>query len=438
MTRTGSFLAILACSSMCAANVDFAHDVVPILRQHCAECHTGEEAEGGFSFNTERLLQESGYVEPGDAELSRLVELIQSTDPEDQMPPAENDRLSKSEIKTLTNWVQEGAVWEPGFRFGNAMWEPPLLPRDVDLPKAAYFGEHPIDRLLRNYGAEYDLRLPESASDAVFLRRASMDLIGLLPSAEDQQAFRDSRAPVARTEFIDQLLARDHDYAEHWMSFWNDLLRNDYAGTGFIDGGRKQITGWLYTALLENKPYNEFVSELIAPTADSEGFINGIKWRGDVNASQVTEIQFAQNIGQVFLGINMKCASCHDSFIDRWTLDESYGLAAVYSQRELEIHRCDKPTGRIAKAAWIFPELGAVAADADQPERLKQLATLMTDPRNGRVNRTIVNRLWHRLMGHGIVHPWMRCTPNRGTPICSIISRTNWLLTNMISRTCCG
>jgi hypothetical protein len=69
------------------------------------------------------------------------------------------------------------------------------------------------------------------------------------------------------------------------------------------------------------------------------------------------------------------------------------------------MHRCDKPTGETAQAAWIFPELGQIDAAAPQPQRLKQLAALMTHPENGRFTRTIVNRLWHRLMGRGIVHP---------------------------------
>ncbi len=146
--------------------------------------------------------------------------------------------------------------------------------------------------------------------------------------------------------------------------------------------------------------------ELIAPPSDeSRGFIDGIKWRGDVSAGQTVEIQFAQSVSQSFLGINMKCASCHDSFIDRWKLSEAYGLAAIYSTRQLEISRCDKPIGEQAVASWLFPEIGQVDAKAAQPERLKQLAALMTHPQNGRTTRTIVNRLWQRMMGRGIVHP---------------------------------
>ena len=88
--------------------------------------------------------------------------------------------------------------------------------------------------------------------------------------------------------------------------------------------------------------------------------ITGDFSRFQVNASQSLEIQFSQNVSQVFLGINMKCASCHDSFIDRWTLSESYNLAAIYSNTPLELNRCDKPTGKMATPKWIFPELGDV------------------------------------------------------------------------------
>ncbi|MBM3966284.1 MAG: DUF1553 domain-containing protein, partial [Planctomycetes bacterium] len=233
-----------------------------------------------------------------------------------------------------------------------------------------------------------------------------LDLIGLLPTPEQTNEFVNEASPDKRDRLIRVLLARDTEYTEHWLTFWNDLLRNDYSGTGFITGGRTQISKWLYDALIENKPYDAMARELIAPpSGESAGFANGIRWRGEVSAGQTVEIQFAQSLGQAFLGINLKCASCHDSFIDRWTLKDAYGLAAVYSNTPLKIHRCDKPTGQTAKAGWLFPELGDINPDAPQPERLQQLAGLMTHPQNGRFARTIVNRLWHRMMGYGIVHP---------------------------------
>jgi hypothetical protein len=124
-----------------------------------------------------------------------------------------------------------------------------------------------------------------------------------------------------------------------------------------------------------------------------------------VSAGQSLPIQFSQNISQSFLGINMKCASCHDSFVDRWTLAEAYGLAAIYSEEPMELYRCDKPTGAMAEASWLFPEIGQVDPTASKQERLEQLAELFVHPENGRVPRTLINRLWGQLMGRGIVHP---------------------------------
>src|ERR1041384_6560179 len=126
------------------------------------------------------------------------------------------------------------------------------------------------------------------------------------------------------------------------------MLRNDYRGTGYIDGGRKQISSWLFSALAKNLPYDQFVSQLVNPTAENEGLVGGIVWRGVVNASQTPQMQTAQNISQVFMGVNLKCASCHDSFINDWTLADAYGLASIYSDTPLEMVLCDKPTGQKA------------------------------------------------------------------------------------------
>lgn len=386
--------------------LDFAHDVLPILKKHCAECHTDGEYKGSFSLDTREAILEGENVVVGKPAESYLIERVKESDPELRMPPAEHDPLSKKEVAVLERWVDAGLPWEAGFSFKSSLYEPPLALRPVELPPARAGREHPVDRLIDAYLAEYEHTPPESISDPQFMRRVSLDLVGLPPDAEKIKAFNADPDPNKRERLIDDLLADEHAYAQHWLVFWNDLLRNNYKGTGYIDGGRKQISQWLYQALVDNKPYNQFVHELISPQPESEGFIKGIKWRGDVNASQKREIQFAQNVGQVFLGINLKCASCHDSFIDNWTLEQTYALASIYSQEKLEIHRCDKPLGKYSEPAFLlFPELGTVEATASQPDRLRQLADLLTSEQNGRLSRTIVNRLWHRLMGRGIVHP---------------------------------
>lgn len=401
-------ISFASAASGAPAKVDFSHQIVPILREHCGECHTGDKKKGSFSMNDRASLLAGGEsgkaVLPGNSAKSPLIEAITTKDTDKQMPP-KGARLSPEKVKLLRDWIDAGAVWEEGFAFKKPAYEPPLKPRRPTLPPAVAGRTNPVDRILDADLAKRKAAPPKPVDDATFARRAHLDLVGLLPEPEALAKFLADKSADKRAALVRSLLTHDTAYAEHWLTFWNDLLRNDYSGTGFITGGRKQITKWLYRALVENRPYDQFARELIAYTPDSEGFAAGIKWRGDVSAGATTEIQFAQSVGQSFLGINLKCASCHDSFIDRWKLEEAYGLAAIYATGKLELHRCDKPVGKTAQASWLFPELGQVDAKAPQPERLKQLAALMTHPENGRFTRTIVNRLWHRLMGRGIVHP---------------------------------
>jgi mono/diheme cytochrome c family protein len=389
---------------------DFAHKILPVLKKHCAQCHTGEQKKGGLSLNTRESMLSGGEsgaeILSKDAASSELIERVTSKDPDLRMPP-EGPGLSDDEIISVKQWVQAGLPWEPGFSFGKQTYEPPLLPRKPELPEPSSPNrKHPIDRILDADRASRSLDPLAVIDDTQFVRRVYLDLIGLLPTPEQTDKFLADKSADKRQRLIRSLLDQEIQYTEHWLTFWNDLLRNDYSGTGFITNGRTQISKWLYDALIHNKPYDAMARELIAPlSGESAGFANGIRWRGEVSAGQTVEIQFAQSLGQAFLGINLKCASCHDSFIDRWTLKDAYGLAAVYSNTPLKIHRCDKPTGQTAKPGWLFEELGTINADAPQPERLQQLANLMTHPQNGRFARTIVNRLWHRMMGYGIVHP---------------------------------
>ncbi len=190
-------------------------------------------------------------------------------------------------------------------------------------------------------------------------RRAYLDLWGLLPLPSQLEEFVNRKDPDKRARLIESLLANDRNYTEHWISFWNDLLRNDegvnYAGT------RKSITPWLYDALRTNMPYDRFVQKLLNPVApdDPSGFLLGVNWRGDISASQSPTMQAAQNSAQDFLGVNLKCNSCHDSFISKWKLKDAYGLAAFFSDADqLELVRCDNRTGQYTGAQFLYPELG--------------------------------------------------------------------------------
>ncbi|MEI6234790.1 MAG: DUF1549 domain-containing protein [Planctomycetota bacterium] len=394
-----------------AGEIDFSHDIVPVLRQHCTECHTGAKKKGGLSMNSRADLLRGGengaVVVPGKSAESKLFKAVISKEDDVRMPPpgGKHEALTPAQVELVKRWIDGGVQWTDGYSFSKPSYDPPLLPRKPELPPVVEERTNPIDRIIDADFAKRKAARPGGIDDGAFLRRVSLDVLGLLPTQEALDKFVADPAPDKRARVIKELLADDVDYAEHWLTFWNDLLRNDYAGTGYIDGGRKAISAWLYKSLIENKPYDQFARELLSPNSESEGFARGIKWRGTVSAGQVVPVQFAQSVGQTFLGINLKCASCHDSFIDKWTLDQAYGLAAIYSPEPLQIHRCDKPNGKTAKASWLFPETGNIDPSKPPAERLKQLAELMTGPKNGRFSRTLVNRLWHRTMGRGIVHP---------------------------------
>ena len=387
--------------------IDFAREIKPIFEASCIKCHGRGRTKGNLDIASRETVLKGGdtgpAIVPGKSLDSLMIELVAGVDPDNVMPQ-KGKRLTPEQIGLLRAWIDQGASWDPSVSFAKP---PPvnLFPRKPELPPARRGIANPIDRFLQPYYEANKIKPGKPVSDRVYARRVYLDALGVLPTPEELDAFLADRHPDKRQRLVKHLLSDHRRYAEHWLTFWNDALRNDYRGTGYIDGGRKQITGWLYAALAKNMPFDEFVRELVNPTPESEGFARGIVWRGVVNASQTPQMQAAQNISQVIMGVNLKCASCHDSFINDWMLADSYGLAGIYSDDPLEMVHCDKPTGQIARMKFIFPELGDIDPKAPKAERLKQLADIITSRKDGRLTRTIVNRLWAKFMGRGLIEP---------------------------------
>ncbi len=384
--------------------VDFAHEVHPILAEHCYQCHGGGRDRAGFNMDSREAILAGAdigdVVLPGNSAESYMVQLLLGTEDGLQMPPS-GPGLSDEEISTLRAWIDQDLPWTlevDAVEFADSLLEP----RRPELPEG---DGHPIDRLMAPYYEEHGIEPPEPVSDRAFARRVHYDIIGLPPSPEILEQFEADDHPEKRARLVQSLLQDNQGYAEHWMTFWNDALRNDFQGVGYIDGGRMHITNWLYNALYHNLPYDQFVTQLIVPTTGSEGFVKGIVWRGATNASQLPHMQAAQNVSQVFLGVNMKCASCHDSFTNQWTLEEAYGMASIFSEETLELIRCDSPTGQTSTPSFLFPNLGEIDPNLSRQGRQMQLARLVTDPENGRFARTMVNRLFSVFMGRALVEP---------------------------------
>ncbi|WP_339715278.1 DUF1549 domain-containing protein [uncultured Kriegella sp.] len=380
-------------------------EVRAIFAHNCYQCHGENKQKGELVLEHKEGVFKGGEsglaIVPGKPSESELYRRVTLSPNDDEVMPKKGKVLKDNEIALIKLWIQNGAHWSD--KALKVFPEAPLALVKPELPKVD--GQsHPVDQLIGSYFEKNSVDWSETIDDRTFIRRVYMDVIGLLPEPEAISEFANDSNPEKRSVLIDTLLADTHNYTQNWLSFWNDLLRNDYSGTGFITGGRKQITDWLYTSLEENKPYDQMVKELVDPTDVSEGFIKGIQWRGVVNASQRTEMQAAQNIGQSLLGVNVKCASCHNSFVSNLTLGETYGFASIFADSVLELNRCDKPLGKMAKVNFLYPELGDVEAESVK-ERLEKLSEVIIKPENGRLYRTITNRFWKRLMGRGIVEP---------------------------------
>ncbi len=383
-------------------HVDFARDIQPILEASCVQCHARGKSKGDFSLETREAFLEGEVVELGKSAESTVVEIISGLDP-DLVMPKKGRRLTPAEVSLFRAWIDQGMPWPAEINFHRH--EPHNLhPRDLDQLATPRTFRNPVDGWVDRTFKTAGITWPRVVDDRTYARRVWLDVQGLLPPPAELTAFISDRRHDKRERLVQRLLADAQPYAEHWLTFWNDMLRNDYKGTGYIDGGRKQVSGWLYAALARNLPYDQFVRQLVDPNANTEGYTNGITWRGSVNASMVTPMQAAQGVVQVFLGVNLKCASCHDSFISEYTLDDAYGLAGIYANGPLEIAECDKPTGHMSKPKFLYAGLGTIDGE-DAATRKRQLADIITGRPNGRLPRTIVNRLWQRLMGHGLVEP---------------------------------
>lgn len=374
------------------------------------QCHANGKFEADLSIESREKLIEGGAtgpaIVPGKSAESLLIELVAGVDP-DSIMPKKGKRLTPEQVGILRAWIDQDATWPKGYVLHDANKPIPakLEPRNVQIPPAAGDLTNPIDRILQPYFASHKITAGKVVDDRVFARRVYLDLIGRLPPGKDLEAFATDTNPNKRAALVKELLDNTDQYAEHWMSFWNDMLRNDYKGTGYIDGGRLQITRWLYESLKNNLSYDEFVKQLVTGAKGAEGFTKGIVWRGVVNSAQTPPMQAAQTIGQVFMGVNLKCASCHDSFISQWKLADCYGLAGIYADTKLEMERCSKPLGQTASMKFLYPELGSIDQAAPKEKRIEQLAAIVTNEKNGRLSRTLVNRLWQRLMGRGIIEP---------------------------------
>ncbi|HEX4132376.1 MAG TPA: DUF1553 domain-containing protein [Pirellulales bacterium] len=379
--------------------VDFFADVQPILEARCLSCHQGTAAQSGLRLDSRPGALRGGdsgdaAIVPSQPSKSPLLDRVASTDADIVMPP-KGERLTAEQVAVLRRWIVQGATW-PEFK---------------------------LDRV----------ELAPLCDDLAFLRRVTLDTVGVVPTLDEIRAFQADRSPRRREHVIDRLLA-DPRWADQWMGYWQDVLAENPNILNPTLNNTGPFRWWIYESLIDDKPMDLFATELVRMRG-SERFGGPA---GFAVASQ-NDAPFAAKgtiVSTAFLGVEMKCARCHDAPAHASKQQDLFQLAALLAKSPVEVPKTssvalDKLSagGRVpliqvtlkpgtkVEPVWPFPQLcderlaDSLAEDPTDPR--DRLASLITAPQNERFAQVIVNRLWKRLLGRGIVDPvedWERGT----------------------------
>ncbi len=275
----------------------------------------------------------------------------------------------------------------------------------------------PIDRYLAEGWARLGIEPSPEVDDATLLRRLSLDICGTLPTPAEVKAFEADRKPGRRGRLINRLLDRP-EYAAYFAMKWADILRN--RGKGYSTGkqrpGTALFAGWIRDSLATNKPYDQFVAEILTATGSQRENPPTV-WYRQVR----TSVDYVESVAQAFLGVRIQCAQCHHHPFERWSQADYYGLAAVFSRvgRRGGFADAEVPTNeRIyvrSDGEVRHPRSGVVISPRplggpdltltpfDDPRQ--RFARWLSRPDNPYFARTIVNRMWGHFLGRGLIHP---------------------------------
>ena len=374
-------------NSITDAQRHFTLKVKPVFLEKCNGCHGDEKkVRGDFNMLTRESLLAGGEffgkeaLTPGHPEKSAIMATVRWEDPDFEMPPKENDRLSEAQINDLAQWIKDGAVWpseetqaliqeeekhktvtEDGILVKtsggeNDSWTyrrykiediwafQPL--KDASLSPDA---GHPVDHFIDKKLAEHEINPAPQADPKTLYRRLHYDLLGLPPSQEKIDTFlsawqKDSQK--AWSDSIDELLASDQ-YGEHWGQHWLDVVRyGDSAGfsNDWESGNAWRYRDYVIRSFNQDKPWNRFIMEQLAGDELGEenpelqiatGFLRMGPWEltgmtVPIEQRQAYLDDLTNITGQAFMSTTMRCAKCHDHKFDPIPTKDYYRLYAAF------------------------------------------------------------------------------------------------------------
>ncbi|MEO9595754.1 MAG: DUF1553 domain-containing protein [Rhodopirellula bahusiensis] len=382
-------------------NHELSQRAQAILRERCYRCHD-EDSEGGLQLSSAEAIRIGGdsgesLVISGDPHAGELMRRIRSDDESERMPPSES--IPEEEVAILSRWISEGANWNDQSSV-------------VEIPDAA------------------------SIDDESFVRRIYLDSIGVPPTQSEFDHFVADVSSDKRERLAEQLMQRD-EVADHWISFWQDLLAENPNLLKPSLNNTGPFRFFLHESLIDNKPIDRMATELLMLHGSRyEGGSAGFGMAADNDAPEATRCIVAAS---AFMGMNLQCARCHDSPYHSTTQEDLYSLAAMLARKSLKVPASSSvpaaffedhpgraslikvtlPPGEAVKPRWPFDDLVETSRldrwMREPSDPREKLAVAVTTPQNPRFAKVIVNRVWQRLIGTGFVEPlgdWEKANPS--------------------------
>jgi hypothetical protein len=391
---TAILLAVVAAG---VPDVDYLREVKPLLAARCTSCHGSIRQKSGLRLDTAALMRRGGdggpAIEPGRSGESPLIERV-TANGDDRMPPeSEGVGLTPEEIAVLRAWIDQGAKAppEPIPEDPRRHWayQPPRRSRVSSAPPPSST-RNPIDALLAAAHRERGLVPAAPIGKDLWLRRVTLDLVGLPPTPDDIRAFRADDSPDAWERVVDRLLGSPR-YGERWARHWMDVWRySDWYGLGqevrFSHPHLWHWRDWIIESLNADNGYDRMVQEMLAgdelapddpDVVRATGFL-ARNW--DIFNRNVWLANTVEHTSRAFLGVTMQCARCHDHKFDPISQVDYYRFRAFFEPYHIRVDRLpgepDRAKAGLPRAFDVFldrPTHVFIRGDESRPETKRPL-----------------------------------------------------------------
>jgi len=345
-----------------------------------------------------------------------------------QYAEAQEDRVAQLAVERRER-PEELAYWKSRHELARAELAKKTPIAIPEIQDAKYTIRNPIDAFIAAKLIKANTEPAPLIDDASFLRRATLDTIGLLPTPEELTTFLADPAPDKRTKAIDRLLS-DVRWADQWVPYWQDVLAENPAILKATLNNTGPFRYYLYDALRDNWSMDRFVTGLVM--MEGSGRNGGAAGFGIASQNDLPMANKAQILSSAFLAMEMKCARCHDAPNHPFNQEDLFAISAMLQRTPVTVPGSSLTKGLSANSHVVVSltpgqKIEAHFPFADLPteplagilrnteDSREQLAAIMTDPRNERFAQVVANRLWKRLIGVGIVDPvddWENIRPS--------------------------